>query len=111
MASGRKTELVAVERETKTADGGGGYASAWASIGTIWAEVKWVRGGESERQGSVRAVNVYKFVALSAAVEEIGVLPTDRLVWLGDRYNIRERPRRLERQPDCEIVAETGVTQ
>lgn len=48
---------------------------------------------------------------LSAGAEELGLTTEDRIVWNGEIYNIRERPRRLARKPETEIIAETGVTQ
>jgi head-tail adaptor len=109
--SGAKTELITVERETRTRRNGAGYDSSWSSVGQFWAEAKWVRGGEQERQGALRELSAYRFLALSAAIEELAVTTADRLVWNGERYNIRERPRRLPRMAETEIIAETGVTQ
>jgi hypothetical protein len=108
-SSGAKSELLTVERYTAPADGVG--ARVWAEVGQLWAQAQWIGGGESERQGTLRALGRYRFTVLSAAAEEIGILAEDRIVWNGERYNIRERPRRLPRLPDTEIIAETGVTQ
>lgn len=109
--SGAKTELIAVERYVTTPDGGGGNTRAWAQVGQLWAEAQWIGGGEASRQGALRTLSRYKFIVLTAAAEAIGITPEDRIVWQGDLYNIRERPQRLPRKPETEIVAETGVTQ
>jgi len=111
MGAGAKTELVTFERETNTRRDGGGMASAWAAIGTAWAKVDWIGGSEGERAGAVRAISRYRFTIYGAAVEALGLTPKDRIVWAGDRYNIRERPRAVILKPDIEIIAETGVTQ
>lgn len=110
MGAGAKSELVTVERETRTPDGGGGSSSSWAAIGQLWAEVAWIGGAESSRQGAVREVGKYRFRVLAGGVLALGVLATDRMVWNGARYNIRELPQR-PRKPEIDIIAETGVTQ
>lgn len=109
--SGAKTELVTIERETRIPDGGGGWRHVWTQVGQIYAAAQWVRGGESDRQGALRELAAYRFVVLSADLEALGVTTKDRLVWNAETYNIRERPRRLPRQVESEIIAETGVTQ
>jgi head-tail adaptor len=109
--SGLKSELIAIERYVTTPDGGGGVSREWTQVAEMWAQVQWIGGGESDRQGALRALARYRFTVLSAAAEQIGLTPEDRIAWNGERFNIRERPRRLPRVPDTEIIAEAGVTQ
>jgi head-tail adaptor len=109
--AGAKTELIAVERYIAIPDGGGGHSREWSEIGQLWAQAQWIGGGEADRQGALRALARYRFTVLSAAAEALSLSTEDRLVWNGERYNIRERPRRLPRAVDTEIVAETGVAQ
>jgi head-tail adaptor len=109
--AGKKTELIIAERETLTRAAGGSMTSTWDEIGRFYAAVRWVRGGEQTRQGAVREIAVNKFIALSAAVEALSLTTKDRLDWNGEKYNIRERPRRLARIAEIEIIAEAGVTQ
>lgn len=109
--SGSKTEMVTIERVTRTPDGGGGVTTAWASIGDLWADVQWVRGSETETRGAVREVVVYRFRVLTDDAEAIGITAKDRIVWCGDLYNIRERPRRSQRIAETDIIAEMGVAQ
>ena len=111
VGSGTKTELVTVERYTTMPDGGGGAIRAWASIGQLWAEAQWIGGEEMSRQGALRAKSKYRFTVLSAAADALSISTEDRIVWNGETYNIRERPRRLPRKPETEIITETGVTQ
>lgn len=111
MPAGAKTEQIAIERSTETRRPGGAMTVVWSEIGRAWAHAQWVRGGESDRQGAVRYGSVYKFTCWAAAVEALALTPKDRVVWNGDRYNIRERPVRLPAKPDIEIVAESGVAQ
>lgn len=109
--AGAKTELVTIERETRTPDGGGGFMTAWTCIGELWAEVQWVRAGEKRDRGAVRETTVYRFVVLSDDAEDLGIKAADRIIWDREPYNIRERPRRLQRVAETEIVAESGVAQ
>jgi head-tail adaptor len=109
--AGGKTEIITFERETRSADGLGGGTTTWESIGQAWAEVKWKGGSEGDRQGAVREVVRYGFTIYTAAAEQLALTVNDRIVWGGAAYNIRERPRRLARLTDTEIIAETGVTQ
>lgn len=110
MSAGAKTELVTFERETNTRRPGGGMDAAWSAIGTAWAKVDWIGGGEADRSGAVRATSKYRFTVYAAAVEALALTPKDRIAWGGERYNIRERPRALIAKPDIEIIAESGVT-
>lgn len=111
MGSGSKTELVTIERETRSPDGGGGASVAWVALGQVWAEAKFARAGEKKDRGAVRETTVYKFICLTEDVEALGIRATDRIVWDGEHYNIRERPRRLQRSAETELVAESGVAQ
>lgn len=106
-----RTELITIERETTTRRAGGGLTSAWASIGQLWASAEYIGGSEGEQRGAVRAVLRYRFVALSAGVEALGVTLTDRIVWNGETYNLREMPRRLARRIETQLIAESGVAQ
>lgn len=111
MGAGKRTERVRIERETRVPDEGGGAANVWSQIGEAWADVVWIRGGEAQRQGAFREVAVYRFTVLSAAIAALEITTKDRLVWGGEIYNIRERPRVQTRGVETDIIAETGVSQ
>lgn len=106
-----RNELIVFERETRTPDGGGGASSSWDEIGQAWADVTWIGGSETQRQGAVRETVRYRFTVLSAAVVALGITVADRIRWNGELFNIRETPRRLPRRPVTEIIAEAGVSQ
>jgi len=110
MSSGARDALVSFQRETGTRRAGGGYDKAAETIGQAWAKIEWIRGGEADRQGAVREIAIYRFTVLSNAVAALALTSRDRIVWNGETYNIRERPRRLQNAPETEIIAETGVT-
>jgi len=109
--AGAKFELLTFEREVAGApDGTGGRTMSWVTLGLAWAEPRYVRGGEREAQGVLREINAYRFIVWSAAVAELALTVNDVILWNGERYNIREMPRRLSGGPETEILAETGVT-
>lgn len=110
IGAGDLTEIITIEREVRTPDGGGGATLAWTTVATLRAAATWIRGGEAERQGALREIAVYRFSVLTAAATAAAIDTADRLVWNGEPYNIRERPRRQARQPITDIIAETGVT-
>lgn len=109
--AGLKSERVAFERRLRTSDGAGGGSTSWTQIGEAYAAVQWLGGGEADRQGAVREGVKYRFTVWANAVEELALTVQDRIAWNGEIYNIRERPRRVPAKADCEIVAESGVTQ
>ncbi|PPD05841.1 MAG: hypothetical protein CTY28_15960 [Hyphomicrobium sp.] len=111
MSAGKRTELIKIERETRAPDGGGGSVTTWAELGQLWAEARFARAGEKKDRGPVRETTVYKFIVLTDDAEDLGIRATDRIVWDGELYNIRERPRRMQRVAETEIVAESGVAQ
>lgn len=104
-----RSELVSVERMTRGNDGGGGGAATWSEVGKLWVGVSYVGGGEQDTRGAVRVTAKWRLVASSADVEALSVTTHDRIVWGGEIYNIRERPRTLARRTETEIVVETGV--
>jgi head-tail adaptor len=55
------TEFIEIERETVVREPGGGLSSSWSVVGAMYAEAKWVGGGESSRQGALRYTAKYRF--------------------------------------------------
>lgn len=110
MTAGAKTELITIERETRLREAGGGSQQYWTEIAQMWADAKWIGGGESETKGAIRPTARYRFSVYADAVQELNLTPDDRIVWNGERFNIRERPRRQIATPDIDLIAETGVT-
>lgn len=108
---GARDQKVTVERLVATPDGGGGQAFAWSVVGALWVAAKWVGGGEGVARGAVQEVVRYRFTGDAGAVEALAITANDRIVWQGEPYNIRERPRRQAASREIEIYAETGVAQ
>lgn len=105
-SAGARDQLIGFERTVETRRAGGGRDTTVSQIGEAWVAVEWVRGGESERQGALRELQVYRFRALSEAIAALGLTLKDVIVWNGQKYNLREMPRRLAGSPETEIIAE-----
>ncbi len=108
---GERDHRVTVERQQVTPDGGGGQLTSWVAIGALWVAAKWVGGGEAVARGAVRETVRYRFTADAASAEALAITAADRIVWGGEPYNIRERPRRQPASSEIEIYGETGVSQ
>lgn len=111
MGAGQKNELITIEREVTGTAGAaaGGQTLSWVTLGRLWADVRYVRGGEAERNGALREINVYRFIVWSEAVRALTLTINDVVLWNGERYAIREVPRRLRTAPETEIIGEFGV--
>ncbi len=109
MGAGARAEPVTLQRLTRTSDGMGGGVETWADVGLIWCDIKPLRASEAERQGAVRSLSVYQFSADAMSVKAKAASPSDRLVWQGRAYNIRELRTPKSAMPDIDIIAETGA--
>lgn len=104
--AGALDQRITIERETLTDDGAGGKLSTWATLATVWGEVKPMNGSELLARGGVVAVSKVRFtIRNSLALSE-----TDRISWGGKVYNIREILTAGNRPLTIEIVAERGVS-
>lgn len=108
MRAGLLRERVTVERLTGTADGGGGFTQAWASLGTVWASVEPVRAAERVEAALQRGVVAYRVTVRNAgAGSSAGT--QDRLSWRGEVLNIRGAPTLPKATPYRVLEAESGV--
>jgi len=111
MPAGSRTELIEIERETRTKRADAGFDTSWSVVGALWAAAEYGGGSEGEARGAVRHTRRLRFVVLTEAVRALAVTPADRIRWQGQLYNIREVPPRLATAGETAIVAESGVTQ
>ena len=100
-------EIVVAEREVVEGEG----VPQWIPVGPSFrASVLPVRTAEAEKQGSVRVQNAYSFRCWTAALRELGLQETHRLVWSGRVWNIREIRWPMGSEQMTDVVAEVGVT-
>lgn len=105
---GELDQLITIEREQLTDDGTGGQDLEWVTVVTdLWAKVRPLSGNEQERYDQVNAMAMATFVIRYRD----DLLPTDRIVWNGEPYNIRYIPPVSGREMYLAINAERGVAQ
>jgi SPP1 family predicted phage head-tail adaptor len=102
---GQLTQRIAIERDVTQSDGAGGQEKTATIIANIYAYV---------RNKSTRELLAAQQVSATASVIFVvrwrdDVLPSDRLVWKGVRYNITSPLDLNSRNPFLEIEAERGV--
>ena len=76
MSAGAFRQRLAIERPTSTADGGGGRATDWSTVATVFAAVRTLRAGEREELGRLDGVATHR-VTVRAGVDLRG---GDRLI-------------------------------
>lgn len=62
----RLTRELVLERRVRTADGAGGFTSAWEALGTLWAEVLPSRGAVTDRAGQASHEQQWKITVRGA---------------------------------------------
>lgn len=102
---GQLTQRIAIERDVTQSDGTGGQEKTATTIANIYAYV---------RNKSTRELLAAQQVSATASVMFVvrwrgDVLPSDRIIWKGVRYNITNSPSPDSRQAFLEIEAERGV--
>lgn len=107
---GRMDEVITLQANTTTSDGAGGQVNSWADFGTdpqVWAKIDPLSGGERLDSGAFNAAGLWKFTIWYRD----DVTELDRILWNGDRYNIRRVARSRQSALYLDIFAERGVAQ
>jgi len=87
MNPGALDQLITIKRETRTSDGMGGDTVALTDVAAdLWAHVRPRRGRELATHDRVEAPAMYLFKIRNRS----DIKNTDRIVWNGATYNIRE---------------------
>lgn len=73
---GKLRHRVTLMRETKTPDGSGGYASAWANVGKLWAQILVPKFSQQVIQGGVQSVEQVQ----ARVRKSSGIVTSDRIV-------------------------------
>jgi head-tail adaptor len=68
MTAPRLTRPLQLEAVQNIADGAGGYAQSWVSLGTVWAEVLAGTGREVAGEGVVISTTTYRITVRAAAM-------------------------------------------
>lgn len=105
MTAGAMDQFITIQRKTSVADGMGGSVVTWATHKQVWANVKAKGGRESLDEGRTNAV----FVVVFTIYNLTDLTDADRIIWNGERYNIRGILREGSRAQTVKIEAERGV--
>lgn len=102
---GKMDQPITIERKARVADSAGGFTETWSDTYAVWAAVKAKSGREGRDEGRTNATFVVTFTIYTLdALSEV-----DRVIWNGERYNIRGILRQGERPLTTVIEAERGV--
>ena len=107
MNPGQLDQRITLEQESRVPDDQGGAVSTWATLATVWAEVRPLSGRERAELASVQAPATYRFRIRRRA----DVTDTMRIGWNGGTYNIRFIADAGGRELYMTIDAERGVAQ
>lgn len=108
---GALNQRVQIQRVSNTRDDMGGMIQSWATIATVWAEVKPISAGEQFRRQQIQASASHK-VTIRYRND---LLPSDRIVWRNRTFQLKgemnEDQRRRFSTWACEElqVAQTQV--
>lgn len=108
---GALNQRVQIQRVSNTRDDMGGMIQSWATIATVWAEVKPISAGEQFRRQQIQASASHK-VTIRYRND---LLPSDRIVWRNRTFQLKgemnEDQRRRFSAWACEElqVAQTQV--
>ena len=104
---GKLDQIITLERKTRTATGTGGFTETWAEIASVWANVRAKAGRESLDEGRTNATFISLFTIYNTS--SLSLSEVDRIIWQGERYNIRGVRREGSRAIWLVIEAERGV--
>jgi len=105
---GELRSRVTLQRESRVADGGGGYANVWTDLGaspTVWARIEPLRGREVLQALKLQAPVSHLVTLRNRADVTAGM----RLVAGGRAFNIRAAINLEERGRWLELLCEEGV--
>lgn len=104
----RLDQRITLRAPTRTADGAGGFETAWgdfASVPQVWAKVEYKAGREVMAEGRVTATGTYHFTIRNRE----DVFETHGILWRGEHYNIRAVNRFGQRELFLTLEAERGA--
>lgn len=106
IGAGELTELIRLERETRVANGQGGYDTSWSEFAKAWAQVSGLSGDEALQSGVQRSVQQWRVTIYRRA----DVQPTDRIVWGNLILDIKAAmPLPKEPQRFTLLICESGL--
>lgn len=95
---------VVIQEETPTADTGGGYANAWATVATMWCNVEPASGREVFQAQQLQK-NVSHRITTRYRTD---ISTANRLLWGSRTFNVRAVLTTAERNRYTLVLAEEG---
>ncbi|MDX2027697.1 MAG: phage head closure protein [Alphaproteobacteria bacterium] len=105
MRIGELRKQVAIQAETPTADNAGGYALAWTTVATLWAEITPLDGREIYTAQHLEGRVTHRVTMRWRS----GVTTDMRLVYSDRAFNIRAVMNVDERNRWLELLVEEGA--
>lgn len=102
---GKMDQPISIERKARVTDSAGGFAEVWSEVNNVWAAVKAKAGREGRDEGRTNSTFIVAFTIYT--IDDLSEV--DRIIWGGERYNIRGILRQGERPLTTVIEAERGV--
>ena len=100
-------EQITIQTESRTADGGGGYAQAFTTNFTTNASVNPVSGKEDYKQGKLRDTTLFEFVIRYRSDKT--VTAANRILWRSRAFQVKSVINHLERNKYLVMRAEENV--
>jgi SPP1 family predicted phage head-tail adaptor len=106
MRIGELRKQIVVQQEQQTPDGAGGYALAWTTLATVWADIAPVSGKEVFASGHLEGRVTHKVTLRWRA--DINITSDMRIVYSSRAFNILAVLNGDERNRFAEILVEEG---
>lgn len=108
-AIARLRKRVTFQRESRTADGAGGYALAWTTLCSVWGQNAPERGRERVAAGRVEA-DLTGILTVRSSTKTRAVTTSDKVLIDGVAHNIRSISNPDQGNRFLEMVVERGVS-
>ena len=107
MHIGELRKQIALQAEQQTSDGAGGYALAWATLATVWADISPVTGREIYASGHLEGRVTHKITMRWRS--DITVTSDMRILYGARGFNIRAVTNQDESNQYLIVLAEEGT--
>ncbi|MDO5621921.1 MAG: phage head closure protein [Paracoccus sp. (in: a-proteobacteria)] len=105
MRAGDLTMRVVCQSKTRVTTPAGGWTEGWTDEFTVWANLRWLRGGEAVMQARQASRNPV-IVTVRASRQARRISSTWRVVIGGKAFEVREDPRPTADRAYLEMLAE-----
>jgi SPP1 family predicted phage head-tail adaptor len=107
MRIGELRKQIAIQTETPTPDGAGGYALAWTTVATVWADIKPASGSKVYTAGHLEGHVTHEITLRYRG--DLGITTAMRAVYGNRAFNIRAVLNLDERNRWTQLLVEEGA--